>query len=223
MNHPLMSRVVRTTFLGAALLLAAPVGAADDLKVKITASLPTVTVKHGERKVTIQRDQNQEATVVSDFALTSRACPPFCIQPMELAPGVDTIGELEILDYLKRKSDGDASILVIDSRTADWVERGTIPGSENIPWTELNPARDGDPFSIADILEKRFGVRAQEGLWDYSGAKTLVMFCNGPWCGQSPANIRTLLKFGYPPHKLKWYRGGLQSWSSLGLTTVKAE
>jgi hypothetical protein len=41
------------------------------------------------------------------------------------------------------------------------------------------------------------------------------------WCGQSPSNIKTLLKFGYPAHKIKWYRGGMQSWSNLGLNTVK--
>jgi hypothetical protein len=31
-----------------------------------------------------------------------------------------------------------------------------------------------------------------------------------------------LLALGYPAHKLKWYRGGMQSWKSLGLTTVPA-
>ena len=60
-----------------------------------------------------------------------------------------------------------------------------------------------------------------EGLWDYSQAKTLIMFCNGMWCGQSPNNIKNLLKFGYPSHKLKWYRGGMQNWENLGLTTAK--
>jgi hypothetical protein len=30
-----------------------------------------------------------------------------------------------------------------------------------------------------------------------------------------------LLKFGYPAHKIKWYRGGMQNWSNLGLTTAK--
>jgi hypothetical protein len=25
---------------------------------------------------------------------------------------------------------------------------------------------------------------------------------------------------GYPAHKLKWYRGGMQAWMMLGLTTV---
>ena len=47
------------------------------------------------------------------------------------------------------------------------------------------------------------------------------MFCNGMWCGQSPNNIRTLLRFGYPADKIKWYRGGMQNWSNLGFTTVK--
>jgi len=49
----------------------------------------------------------------------------------------------------------------------------------------------------------------------------LLLYCNGPWCGQSPTNIRTLLTLGYPAHKIKWYRGGMQAWESLGLTTVK--
>jgi ribosome-associated protein len=48
-----------------------------------------------------------------------------------------------------------------------------------------------------------------------------VLYCNGIWCGQSPTNIRQLLSLGYPAHKLKWYRGGMQSWKALGLTTVE--
>ena len=59
--------------------------------------------------------QNQKNTVNPAFAKTSRKCPPFCIQPSTLAPGVETIAELEILDYLKRMSEGDDSIVVIDS------------------------------------------------------------------------------------------------------------
>ena len=61
----------------------------------------------------------------------------------------------------------------------------------------------------------------RDGFFDFSQAKTLVLFCNGPWCGQSPNNIKGLLKIGYPASKIKWYRGGMQEWESLGLTTVK--
>ena len=199
---------------------AAPTQAADTgPKVKITPDIASVEVIHEGQKTGISRNQDEKNTVKDDFAKTSRACPPFCIQPGTLGPGVETIGELEVLDYLKQIAAGDSSILVIDSRTPDWVEKGTIPGSVNIPWDQLNAAKS-DPFTIAEILENRFGARNQEGLWDFSGAKTLVMFCNGMWCGQSPTNIKTLLKFGYPADKLKWYRGGMQDWEILGLTTV---
>ena len=206
----------------AALALTIPLSPlnAADLKVKITADLATVTVMHNGKPVTIQRNQKRDNTVDAAFAKTSRDCPPFCIQPAVVAPGVETIAELEMLAYLKRKSDGDDSILVIDSRTPDWVVRGTIPGSVNIPWTTLNISQS-DPLTIADTLEDRLGAQHLEGLWDFSNAKTLVLFCNGMWCGQSPNNIKSLLKIGYPAHQLKWYRGGMQDWSILGLTVIK--
>lgn len=206
----------------AALALTIPLSPlnAEDLKVKITADLATVTVMHNGKPVTIQRNQKQDNTVDKAFARTSRDCPPFCIQPAVVAPGVETIAELEMLAYLKRKSDGDDSILVIDSRTPDWVQRGTIPGSVNIPWTTLNISQS-DPLTIADTLEDRLGAQHLEGLWDFSNAKTLVLFCNGIWCPQSTINLKTLVKLGYPVYKLKWYRGGMQDWVSVGLTTVK--
>jgi rhodanese-related sulfurtransferase len=189
--------------------------------VRITQELEYVDVVHDGRTVRIMRNQDPQNTVDPRYALTSRKCPPFCIQPIVIAEGVQTIGELEMLDYLRRRSEGDESVLIIDSRTQDWVRQGTLPGSVNIPWTTLNPEAGADPFAIADIFEQRFGARQQEGFWDFSGARTLVLFCNGPWCGQSPTNIRTLLRFGYPAAKLKWYRGGMQDWEILGLTVVK--
>ena len=190
-------------------------------EVNITAEIESVQVRHGDQDVKIMRNQNQKNTVNPAFAKTSRKCPPFCIQPASLAPGVETIAEVEMLDYLKRMTEGDESILVIDSRTPAWVAKGTIPGAINIPWTSLNPAKGADPISIGEILEERFGARNLEGLWDYRDARTLVMFCNGMWCGQSPNNIKNLLGFGYPAHKIKWYRGGMQNWEILGLTTAK--
>ncbi len=190
-------------------------------EVNISAEIESVSVMHGDTNVSIMRNQNQKNTVNPAFAKTSRKCPPFCIQPANLAPGVETIAELEMLDYLKRMSEGDDSIVVIDSRTPAWVAKGTIPGAINIPWTSLNPSKGADPISIGEILEERFNAQNLEGLWDFRNARTLVMFCNGMWCGQSPNNIKNLLGFGYPAHKIKWYRGGMQNWEILGLTTAK--
>jgi rhodanese-related sulfurtransferase len=94
-----------------------------------------------------------------------------------------------------------------------------IPGAINVPWTTLNASRS-DPLTIADLLETQFGAIQTDGFWDFSQAKTLVLYCNGLWCGQSPTNIKTLLRLGYPAHKLKWYRGGMQAWQTVGLTTT---
>ena len=194
---------------------------ATEKSVAITHGLQSVEVLHQGKKVIIERNQDNKNTVNPAYARTSRNCPPFCIQPATLAAGVETIGELEMLDYLKQISAGNESILVIDSRTPDWVRNGTIPGSVNIPWTSLNPNSGADPFTIAEILEDQFNAQSLEGLWDYTDAKTLVLFCNGMWCGQSPSNIKTLLRFGYPAEKIKWYRGGMQNWENLGLTVIK--
>jgi len=220
-------------FSGFALALAATIGmsgcastgntgaqAEKPLEVAITAGLPSVDVMHGGQKVTIQRNQNQDNNVNPAFAKTSRKCPPFCIQPAVLAPGVQTIGELEMLHYLQKMSAGDNSIMVVDSRTPDWVAKGTIPGAINIPWDKLNIGKS-DPITVQELLEKHFGVKSQDGFYMFDNAKTVVMFCNGHWCGQSPTNIKGLLKIGYPAEKIKWYRGGMQEWEVLGLSTVK--
>ena len=220
MMKPFKALVV-TTIITSALFAPLSISAGDKLAVNITKGMGSLDVMHNGKKVTIMRNQDQKNTVNKAFAKTSRKCPPFCIQPATLAPGVETIAEVEVIDYLKRMNAGDKSILVIDSRTPDWVKKGTIPGAVSIPWTSLNPAKGADPISIGEIMEDQFGAKQLEGLWDYSKAKTLVMFCNGMWCGQSPNNIKNLLKFGYPAHKIKWYRGGMQDWEILGLSTAK--
>ncbi|MDQ7075580.1 MAG: rhodanese-like domain-containing protein [Gammaproteobacteria bacterium] len=193
----------------------------DSLPVGISANIKQVSIKHAGKEVIIKRNPDNAHTVDDNYAKTSRPCPPFCIQPMTLAPGVETIGELELIDYLQRLSSGDNTLLVIDSRTPVWVDLGSIPGAINIPWKKLSLNHGTDPLSLIEILEAQFNVQQHSDFLDFKNAKTLVMFCNGMWCGQSPSNIKTLLRLGYPAHKLKWYRGGMQNWNNLGLTTVK--
>ena len=201
-----------------AALLPTAAGAGQDLRVQITPRIPSVTVDHDGDQVTIRRDQTRGATIAAPYDLTSRSCPPFCVQPMSLHPAVETVGEIELLDYLRQAGEG-SDVMVIDSRTPDWIRRGTIPGSVNIPWTQLD-LEQAARADVAAMLQFDFGVVRSGELWDFSNAKTLVLFCNGLWCGQSPTNIRNLLAIGYPPEKLKWYRGGMQAWQQLGLTTV---
>jgi rhodanese-related sulfurtransferase len=208
------------------LVLAADTG--DDLfdlvnlRVKISEDLPYLEVLHEGEKVLLMRHQDPGHTVDAPYAKTSRDCPPFCVQPMQLAAGVETVGELEVLAYLARISKGDDGVLLIDSRTSEWIVNGMIPGAVNIPYKRLDPAY-ASAKEIAELLELDFGVIRLGELWNYSAAKTLVFYCNGAWCGQSSTNIKALLDLGYPPRKLKWYRGGMQAWEQLGLTTIKGE
>ena len=214
-----------------ALLLcgALPVSAADPadglfdlehLEVRISEELSHLELSYDGEPVLLMRHQDPDHGTVAPYDKTSRPCPPYCVQPMHIAAGVETIGELELISYLQRAADGDPTVLVIDSRTDEWVRRGTIPGSVQISYRRLDP-EFASPQRIAEILQLEFGASSADGLWDFSGVKTLVFFCNGAWCGQSPTNIKALLGFGYPAHRIKWYRGGMQAWESLGLTTVK--
>lgn len=208
----------QTRVLAMACLVWAGTVTADE-DVGITADMQSVEVLHQGRKVRIERNPDTFNMIDPDFSLTSRPCPPFCIQPMHLAPGVETIGELEVLDYVQAASRG-GDVVVIDSRDGDWPQRsGIIPGAVMIAWQELHPAHT-EAEKIADTLVFRFGAARIGTVWNFENAKTLVLYCNGPWCGQSPTNIKQLLSMGYPAHKLKWYRGGMQDWKILGLTTV---
>lgn len=213
-----MKRLVLASLLCA---LISPAMAGSHAKpVGISGTLQSLEVPHQGQTVVIERNPDHQNRINDDFALTSRPCPPFCIQPMTIAPGVETLGELELLKMLEQRDFGELDALLIDSRTPDWAAKGMIPSAVNIPWTALALGKS-DPFTISDILETQFGAIPMDGLWDFSNAKTLLLYCNGPWCGQSPTNIKTLLTLGYPAHKIKWYRGGMQAWESLGLTTVK--
>ncbi len=190
--------------------------------VHIAEGLPSVTVLHQGRPVVIERNPDTWNMIEPDYALTSRPCPPFCIQPVVLAPWVETLGELELIGYLE-KIGKDASVMVIDSRDGTWpIRTGVIPGAIVLPWQKLHPDH-ASAQDIAEILQFHFNAVRHDGLWHFPSARTLVFYCNGPWCGQSPTNIKQLLSLGYPPQKLKWYRGGMQDWKALGLTTVPYE
>ena len=210
------------------------VGAAS---VALLASTSVLSDGHGKGKPVgivkgvmevagISRNQDNKATIHPAFAKTSRPCPPFCIQPTSpFAPAqVETISELDMIHAARDVANGDKTKLLMDNRTPVWTtakKGGTIPHSVNIPFNTINSkAVAKDPTAVIDILVKNFGVKEEDGFLDFSNAKTLYMFCNGAWCGQSPAGIRALLKLGYPDSKLKYYRGGMNAWHMFGLSTV---
>lgn len=184
-------------------------------KVMIKEDLPYVEVDHHGIKVKVTRVQDTENRLIDDFSKTSRPCPPFCIHPIQAAPGIKTFGEIELLEFLQNVVASKNGFLV-DARMPEWYESETIPGSVNIPFvifTKLSSKRER-------VLELLGAVKDESGSFDFTNAKHLCLFCNGPWCDQSPRAIQGLIKAGYPPEKLAYYRGGMQLWKLFGLTTV---
>lgn len=165
--------------------------AAED-RLKITPESDSVTVNSERGTYEITRHRNPIQLIGG------------VLQPLIPEKGVHPMGELEVLDALN-----DPSFMVVDMRTIEWRMKGTIPGSYHIPYTEITQRME------------EFGCVEDIGPWDCSKAKKIVAFCNGPACGQSPTAIRAMVREGFPPDKIYYYRGGMQSWTVMGLTVEK--
>ena len=229
-------RSIRFLFMGAGLFLCAAFVQAQE--VNIREGLPYVSTTHDGKAVEIRRIQDQNHVLTGGFSKTSRKCPPFCIQPTQVAPGVVTVGELEVLTFIEKKLNKGEGIL-IDARTPSWYKKGTIPGSVNIPFASFGDDQD-DVLKAAALaklgvtrkisssfledamasLQGMLGNGPGSSEWDFSKAKELTLWCNGMWCGQSPHAIHALLDLGYPAEKIHYYRGGMQDWKILGLTVI---
>lgn len=113
------------------------------------------------------------------------------IQPLEPAPGVRPVGELDVIAHLE------AGGLLIDTRSEQQRAEATIPGARGIPHEEIaERAGELDP-----------------------GGPT-ILFCNGPQCGATPHAVRELVAAGVAPERLRYYRGGVHDWMTLGLPVV---
>ena len=205
--------------------------------IPLTKDKPYLYVIHEGSSVKVQRIQDPDYELSGYFAKTIRKCPPFCIQPITPDPRVAVIGEVELFDFLENQHRNGRGLL-IDARTPSWHSKATIPGSVNIPFTELTKdpgspemkamlqrfgAKERGDVGFFTRLLERWGwvdTKYKTDKWDFTEAKELVLFCNGPACGQSPRAIRGLLAAGYPGDKMHYYRGGMQLWELWGLTTV---
>ena len=180
-------------------------------EVKITENIASITTKHKGEDVTIERIQDQKNRLVNSFSKTSRECPPFCIQPMDIGK-VKTIGELEVLTFIQSMKE-DNSLILIDTRTREWYRNHTIPGAINLPFSMLK--KEGK--YIKKILAL-LGGEKKDDKWSFSSAQTLLIFSNGQWDSQATKAISSLIEIGYPEDKILYYRGGMQTWQILGLT-----
>ena len=183
--------------------------------VPISKGVKSIEMNLNGEKFTLMRDQSKTGKISALYETTFRGTP----QPISLAEGLETLGEVEFIEYMK-KAQTDETIAVIDSRKPGWFDRLRIPGAVNVPFTNFD-----EKGTAIEMMEDEMGVvQNDDGTLDFSNAKTLALYCNGYWCGQTPGMVKNaefaLLKMGYPVEKIKYYRGGMQAWTSLGFTVV---
>ena len=186
------------------------------LFVKITDNLSSIRTKDSGQKIEIMRIQDTKNRLTDDFTKTSRACPPFCIQPTKIATDIKNIAELELLDFIQNRVSTHQGILV-DTRLKKWFEVETIPSAISIPYNAVENKSKKKLKSIFQAL----GMRVEaNGNWNFTKAKDLLIFDNGVWCEQAQHFVDGIIKYNYPKEKILYYRAGLQGWKLLGLTTT---
>ena len=140
------------------------------------------------------------------------------IFPMKLHKNVETYGELEVMAFIKDMQ-YDRSMLFIDTRDEEWYGYRTIPGADNMHYVYITMPKVFEEEYNASLV--KLGIVRKNNTFDFSQVKTLLLFCNGAWCSQSPKMVNALLAMGYPPEKIKWYRGGMDDWLGLSMTTTR--
>jgi len=189
----------------------------NGVEVNIKKGLPYVDVDINGESIRIERIQDTNHKLKNSYTKTSRPAPPFTIQPFQPIKGIETVSELDVINFISNEVNDNIGLLV-DARMPKWHQVGTIPGAINIPFSILS-TKDDNPF-ISQIFEL-FGAVQKEGKWDFSEAQKLMIFDNGPWCQQGVRAMKNLVHLGYPKSKIQYYRGGMQYWQILGLTTIK--
>ncbi len=192
------------------------ISSGNAVEVNIKEGLPFVDVDINGESVRIERIQDTNHKLKNSYTKTSRPAPPFTIQPFQPIKGIETITELDVIDFISHEMSENTGLLV-DARMPKWHKIGTIPGATNIPFSILS-TKGENPY-ISQIFEL-FGASNNNGKWDFSDAQTILIFDNGPWCQQGVRAMKNLLHLGYPSSKIKYYRGGMQYWQILGLTTI---
>lgn len=188
----------------------------DKVTVQITKDIPYIYTTDSGKKIKVERIQDIDNRLTDDYTKTSRACPPFCIQPTKINTDIKNFAEVEIINFMQNKVAKNKGVIV-DARLKSWFELETIPSSINIPFPVMQNATKEKAETIFKILGMKVNP---DKTWDFSEAKELVIFCNGVWCEQSSHFIEGILKYNYPKDKLFYYRSGFQGWKLLGLTTV---
>ncbi len=181
-------------------------------KVKITPQISYIYVYHKGKAVKVHRIQDTKHKLTGEYAKRYR--PGQYIQPIKMHKDIRTIGEVELLHFMKNKGNNKKGILV-DLRPKRAYKRESIPSAISIPAETKN-----NKTKLRKILKVLGAKRNADGTLDTRKAMDMAFYCHGLWCDKAPEFIKVFLELGYPAEKMLYYRGGFQMWKSLGFTTV---
>jgi len=184
-------------------------------KVKITPDISYIYVYHKGKALKVHRIQDTKNKLTGEYAKTYR--PGKYIQPIRINGKIQTIGEDEVIDFMRQKVNKKQG-LIIDVRDRNEYAKESIPSAVNIPYKVVNHKE-----AMSKIFQSLGMRKKSDGSWDSSNTMELIIYCNGLWCRKSSDFIKKLVALGYPAEKIKYYRGGFQMWKILGFTTVKNE
>ena len=204
---------MKLKLLLAALTASATLFAGQFDKVRITPDISYVYIYHKGKAVKVHRIQDTKHKLTGEYAKTYR--PGKYIQPISLKNGVKTIGEVEVLRFMKNKVNKKKGVL-IDVRDKDQYKKESIPSAVNIPVKIIK-----NDAAMNKIMKSLGMKQRSNGTWDASRAMELGIYCDGLWCKKSTEMINSLLERGYPAEKILYYRGGFQMWKILGFTSVR--
>ena len=182
--------------------------AADSLPVTADA----VFTFNGQEFV-ISRTSTPNPTTLTAITHANSNCPAPRLSPMAVAENVPTLGELDVIQFMSAEvASGDG--LLIDARLPADRAAGFIPASVNIPAATVSP---DNPYR--DEILMALGAEQFQGIFNFNDVISLVVFDSGLATQDAPTLITDLLSAGYPADKIAYYRGGMQVWATLGLTT----
>ena len=181
-----------------------------------SAELKILYTANGQM-LSIERDWDAVVSNSASDVNVSRICPPFCEKQLAIHESVATVDETELLGFLVDHVSNGTGVL-IDARSEEAYLTGTIPGAVNLSHDlfALTPANVFHD-SVMEILG---GAKSGTGEWEFTNAQDLLFFCGGISGKHAASAIRNLLAANYPPEKLHFYRGGMISWTAMGLTTT---
>ena len=192
--------------------------------------------KNGYRHVKVKRERPEKcrklspntklvwggsyaAAAVPDECKKTFICTTGKILPIKMDEDIETYGVLEVLSFIKEMQK-DKNKVLVDARKEPWYEYRTIPGAVNMPFYYFRDrAFYKDEFAYA--MRYLGGVKDEEGEYEFEHPKTIVVFCNGPWCSLSSEFVKALEEEGFPIENIKWFRGGMQAWLLANMTSTR--